>query len=155
MKKLVPILFFAMLLTACSSIECPLNNVVSTVFTLRKDSLRPDTLLDTLTVYTKRSDGTDTILVNKLIGVSEFDIPMGHTSEKDELYFVIGEFTDKVTITKTNQPHFESVDCTPSYFHTITDIQFDGSLIKNIIIKNAEVTYDSTTNCYLILKRPY
>jgi len=155
MKRLVPITFISAMLAACSSIECPLNNVVEAVYTLQKSTGLPDTLYDTLTIFTRRSDGTDTILLNKAVQTTSFELPMSHTNETDELYFLIGSITDKVTVTKTNTPHFESVDCTPSYFHQITDVQWQGSLIDNIIIKNQEVSYDTTTNMYIVFKKSY
>lgn len=53
-----------MALAACSSIDCPLNNVVYAKYKLKGDVTK---LEDYLTVTTKRADGNDTILLTSLI----------------------------------------------------------------------------------------
>ena len=51
---------FAAMLSACSSIDCPLNSRVMT--TCKFDQV----FNDTLTVSVKRSDGNDSVLMNRL-----------------------------------------------------------------------------------------
>ena len=51
---------------------------------------------------------------------------------------------DTVTVKKENYSHFESVDCGPSFFHTITDVKTTHNYIDSIVINNKEVNYDAS-----------
>jgi len=155
MRRLLPLFLLAVIVSACSSIECPINNVVEAVYTLRKATGEVDTLYDTLTITTQRSDGQDTVLLNKAVGITEILLPMSHTNDVDVLNFTIGGTTDVVKVSKTNIPHFESVDCTPSYFHEITGVEWTGTLIDDIVTKKTAVSYDTTTNFYIVFKKSY
>ena len=95
------------------------------------------------------------------------DIPISYQSDEDVLYFVrsfpylyettvINEegievdtilklaayVTDTVTVVKTNRKHFESIDCAPSFFHTIRNVTYTRNAIDSIVINNPEVNYD-------------
>ncbi len=53
---------------------------------------------------------------------------MSYANSADTLYFEVQDrlervFKDTVIVAKDNQPHFESIDCSPSYFHTITGVK--------------------------------
>ena len=124
MRSLILALAAGLFLAACSSIDCPLNNTVRSIYVLRKasDALRPDTLTDTLTVLTTRADGQDTILLNTL----------NHT------------LRDTLRVKKTNEAHFESVDCALSYFHTITTISSTHHAIDTVVLIHPSVTYDAS-----------
>ena len=52
---------------ACSSIDCPVQNTVSTQYAFATAAGERDTLADTLTVSTIRQNGTDSILLNKSV----------------------------------------------------------------------------------------
>ena len=58
--------------------------------------------------------------------------------------------TDTVWVTKENNPHFESVDCNPQFFHTITDVKFTTEAIENITINYNKVTYNDGKAHFLI-----
>ena len=100
-----------MALAACSSIDCPLNNVVYAKYKLKGDVTK---LEDYLTVTTKRADGNDTILLNLLQNTDSFSLPVSYGQTVDELCLVRtnGDAIKRDTIwmEKTNEPHFESVD---------------------------------------------
>lgn len=70
----------------CSSIDCPLNN---TVYTKYKLAGNVTTLNDTLTISVKRTEGSDTVLLNKALGVDSFSIPLSYSHDTDEFYFDI------------------------------------------------------------------
>ena len=58
--SLLPAVIVVIMLTglaACSSIDCPLNSLVYTQYQLMNAAGRVDTLADTLTISTKRTDG--------------------------------------------------------------------------------------------------
>lgn len=133
--------------TACSSIDCPLNNRVYAKFLFGGDeSVR----LDTLTVSTTRAiaEGNDTVLVNRLTGADSLSVPMSYSHSRDAYYFTMVRHetaevsTDTVWVDKTNTPHFESVDCSPSVFHDITGVSCTRHNIDSITINNNKVTYN-------------
>ena len=159
-----------LLLLACSSIDCPMNNTVSTKYGLYKSDGRIDTLRDTLTVITKqRIAGQDPVALNRSVNTTSMDLPISYQGDEDVLYFlrsfpyqyettVINEegievdtilnltayITDTVTVVKTNRKHFEAIDCTPSFFHTIRNDSYTRNGIDSIVINNPEVNYDAS-----------
>jgi hypothetical protein len=152
-KIIVPILFLLCVLSACSSVDCPLENTVYTVYNLYKSTEKTDTLSDTLTISTQRKDGTDSILINKDVNITTFSLPISYTQPEDILIFRVSGatvLTDTVKIAKTNIPHFESVDCSASYFHKITGVSHTRNAIDSITINNANVTYDATKETFHI-----
>lgn len=142
-----------LLAVSCTTLDCPLNNT-----TLAKYMLQGDvrTLDDTLTVSTKRSlDGSDTVLVNRQVGTDSLMLPMSYANREDVLFFTrttrYGVTTrDTVTITKTDEPHFESIDCNPSFFHTINGIDYTTNGIDSIVIHHRNVTYDASKTHFYI-----
>lgn len=147
MKKWLALLG-AVVIISCSSIDCPVNNVVATRYRFYNtvgDSL---TLLDTLSVTSTRKDGTDTLILNQLSEKSSFSLPISYSHPEDVLVF---EFKNKeiiardtVWVKKEDIPHFESVDCNATFFHTLTDVRCTTHLLDSIVIKNSSVTYDNT-----------
>ncbi|WP_375712978.1 DUF6452 family protein [Hallella colorans] len=144
--------FIVFILMACSSVDCPLNNTVYTNYKLMGDVTK---LPDPLTILTQRHDGTDTILINQLAQADSFSLPMSYGGNKDVLYFKTKEILDTVWVTKTNRPHFESVDCGLNYFHTITDVRCTHNAIDSVVIKEKEVTYDMSPKHFYIYFKKY
>ena len=58
--------------------------------------------------------------------------------------YQIEEEEDTVWIRKENYPHFESVDCSASFFHTITAVRTTHRFIDTLVVNNPSVTYDSS-----------
>src|SRR5574344_955118 len=147
MRKIIPILMMALgLMAACSTLDCPLNNTVYTKYRLAGNIT---TLTDTLTISTNRIEGTDSVLINKDVNVDSFSLPMSYSLDEDVLFFEIHTlskqvFKDTVTVSKENRSHFESVDCSPSFFHTITDVKTTHNYIDSIVINQKEVNYDAS-----------
>lgn len=151
MIKRIPYLLLVVLMTACSSIDCPVDATVTTQYQIKNSDGTEHTLSDTMTVTSVRSDGKDTILYNKGIGISKFALPVSYTHPEDVLVFQFDNsnnnlhITDTLWIKKYDYPHFESVDCNTTYFHTITDVKYTCNYIDSIVINNSSVTYDSQT----------
>ena len=145
-------------LGACSSIDCPVQNTVYTAYGLYKPGGERDTLRDTLTILTTRRDGTDSVLLNRSVNTTAFELPMSYTAPADTLLFTITDtlqrtLTDTVWIAKDNYPHFESVDCNISFFHFITSVRWTGNAIDSIAVNKQNVDYDaSTEHFHLYLK---
>ena len=153
MRKIIPILICAVLtMVGCSTYNCPLNN---TVYTKYKLSGNITTLRDTLTISTTRLEGTDSVLINRDVNVDSFMLPISYSHPEDILYFETRDtlnrvFIDTVKVQKENFPHFESTDCSPSYFHTITGVTTTHNRIDSIVINHKDVNYDATTAHFII-----
>ncbi|MBR4368177.1 MAG: alpha amylase [Prevotella sp.] len=137
-------------LTACTSIDCPLNNLVKVNLIMKNGN---ETLADTLTITAIRTS-SDTIF-NSGVNISNLAIPVSYTQEEDLLQITLNDtlgntYKDTLTIRKTNQIHFEAVDCPPNYFHTLTGITTTCHAIDSVVIKNPNIDYDSSKeNIYI------
>jgi hypothetical protein len=138
------------------------QNTVNTVYNLMKADGTPDTLVgDTLWVWTPRANGkgasqdyrfdeNDTLL-NSLSGPSSssFMIPISYTLPEDTICMLLldtlkVEHLDTIFLKKENHPHFESVDCQASYFHTLTGVRYTRDAIDSVVINKPDVNYDAT-----------
>lgn len=144
------------MLAACSSIDCPLNNRVYATFRLDGDITKME---DTLTVAVPRSidyKDNDTVVINRLADFDSIALPMSYQRTTDVYVFTIKQkdsemrTTDTVWVEKENNPHFESVDCNPQFFHTITDVKFTTEAIENITINYNKVTYNDGKAHFLV-----
>ena len=170
--RLLPFYLFTILLflEACTSIDCPVQNLVYTNYALKKADGTPDTLnKDTMWVWTQRVDGTDTVISRQQQGnlelnyfygpsASTFSLPISYTQPEDVLWVLVRsasgtDYIDTIRIKKENYPHFESVDCQASYFHKITSVSSTHNIIDSLVIKKPDVNYDaSVTHFHLYLK---
>lgn len=137
------------ILTACTSIDCPVENSVFTKYELRKaGGLSVDTLRDTLTISTPRMMGNDTVLINRMVNTTSFDLPISYSNAEDTLYFEVSGKTrhsiDTLYIIKDNIPHFESVDCQVSFFHNLKEAKTTNHAIDSVVINKSFVDYDQT-----------
>lgn len=157
-KAFIP-LYIALLLlmiTACSSIDCPMDNLVYTQYQIAKADGKTDTLSDTLTISTPRMDGRDSVLINRDVAITEFSLPISYAHPVDTFFFEMRDtatnsiFIDTVTVSKENQMHFESVDCAASYFHTLTSVSCTNHRIDSVKIINHDVNYETTKKHFKI-----
>lgn len=137
-----------LVMMGCSSIECPLNNIVYTKYKFAGGN-RTQPTNDTITIATRLSNGEDSILLNRAENVDSFNLPISYSQPEDLLFFTLEDslgrtFHDTITVEKENFPHFESTDCSPSFFHTITGVSTTHHLIDSITINNKDVTYDAS-----------
>ena len=150
MRKLL-FFFVVVWLAACSSIDCPVQNIVSVQYTVCDHNGKEYQLENYLTIYSERKDGSDTTLLNLVTGISDFSLPISYSHPEDILVFVFAEsnFTvmgsDTVWIKKQDIPHFESVDCNAAFFHEITDVRHTRHFIDSLVLLNRSVTYDQST----------
>lgn len=143
----------ATLVAACSSVDCPVENTVAVVYKLQRADGTPDTLrTDTLTITSPLGNAGDTTLLNRSINTTSFQLPVSYSHPVDTLYLTLADtsqtnhkvYHDTIYISKTNCPHFESVDCNISYFHEITAVEHTGNRIDSIVINKSSVNYDLT-----------
>ena len=144
-------LFFVVVwLTACSTIDCPVENTVSVQYEIRDKAGKELSITDSLSIVSIRQDG-DYVVLNRLSDKSSFSIPISYAYPEDVLYFCFKNLdndsivVDTVCIEKDDFPHFESVDCNASFFHEITNVQYTRHYIDSLVLLNKSVTYDQTT----------
>ncbi len=146
---------FVGLMCACTNIECPLDNLVSvTIGMYDAENGKSFLLKDSLTVL---SSPKDTILLNRAQGISSFSVPLRHIGEVDTflLYFsnISQSATDTLFIKKTNHPHFESVDCPATFFHTLHKVEWTSHAlseypltIDSVVLSRSKVDYEDIEN---------
>lgn len=151
MRRLLLFAFVAVI-AACSTIDCPVQNKVAVNYAVKTivDGVEvKDTLTDTLYVWSMRSDNKDTLILNRGIAISSFSLPVSYTHPEDKLVFCLVDTNDVSTVDtvwlkKEDIPHFESVDCSAHFFHTLTAIRSTHKAIDTIFINNPKVNYDSS-----------
>ena len=149
MKRL-PYLLLTLMLTACSSIDCPVNSLVESLYEVCDSTGQNVKMLDTLSVFTTNANG-EQVLLNKGTGLSQFHLQVSQSHPEDILVFcfdlvsVQARVTDTVWIKKEDHPHFESVDCNSAFFHTITDLKCTRHYIDSIVIINPSIDYNYET----------
>ena len=133
-------------LAACDSIDCTLYNTVSLACSFYSEG-HAVKLTDTLTVSAL---GTDSILVNSLIGASKLELPLSYSQDADTLVLrIYGEeydLSDTLWVEKTNTPHFESPDCPTTMFYQIKSVRHTSTFIDSVTITRNLVDYDQTEN---------
>lgn len=144
------------LTVACTSIDCPLNNVVLAKYTFYDSNGDSVKLADTLSVITTHIDGPqqDSVLFNRLTQRAKFTLPVSYNGREDEFIFHFwnsyDDVTDTVRIQKTSKPHFESVDCAPVYFHTVNEVWSTHNIIDSVVINHKTIDYDSSKENFKI-----
>ena len=153
MRKVLLLLSLAFIVS-CSSVDCPVKNWVRSYYDVYDSNGAQLKLKDTLTVYTQRKDGSDTIILNSGIGLQTFDLPVSYTLPEDTLYFhfynLDYDVTDTVWIQKENYPHFESLECKATYFHKLTGVRYTTHAIDSLVLKNPYVNYEDQTTHFFI-----
>ncbi len=148
-----------LIFTACSSIDCPLNNRVYTRYSLRTPDGEVDTLKLYTTISTNRVDGTDSVLINKDVNITSFSLPISNTQPCDSFFVQLATeeqvlSVDTILVSKENKMHFESTDCAASYFHDITDVATTHHAIDSVKVKNSVVNYDTSKSNFYIYFTP-
>lgn len=149
-------------LSACSNIDCPLDNVVRMQCNLyayeTKSSL---TLTDVLSVTPA---GRDTVLLNGATNISSFLLPLKEGGEQDTLLLHLSNAsgqhaTDTLFVSHKPQPHFESLDCPSSVFHTITAVRATSHplaqlplTVDSVSLVRGIVNYDDVENIRIFLR---
>lgn len=142
---------FVLLLAACESYDCTLNNHVGlyAAFDTEGTAMR---ISDTLTITAGKSGP---VLLNRSVGTASLNLPMSYWQDEDTLVLSVEGtdyfLQDTIWVTKTNQVHYESPDCPTTLFHTIQDVRSTHEFIKSITVIRSSVNYDNTTNLQIHL----
>ena len=141
---------------SCSGIDCPVENVVASVYQIVDKDGEPVAMKDTLSVQTKLRSRKDSLLLNKKNDIALFQLPMGYVTPEDTLIFIVNSiskktYKDTLYVKKENFSQFESVDCKIAYFHRITSVQLaTHNAIDSIRIIKPEVNYDLSSEHFHI-----
>ena len=152
MKKLLTLALAALTLAGCTSIDCSIDNTVMM-------QVRIKGAADTLNVSALRGGEADTLLYNRGVSTDSLQLPMSYMQQTDSYKFVFkdaaGQVTaDTLSVSKTNEPRFESVDCQVAYFHNITSVEVTHNFIDSIVINNPKVDYDTERKHFRIYLSP-
>lgn len=150
-------------LTACTNIDCPLDNVVlATCGLYAAENQSSLTVTDTLSVLA--GGVKDTVLLNRAQGISSLQLPLRQGATVDTLLFrlsnALGQSaTDTVFCRHANNPHFESVDCPAAVFHNIESVRWTSHslsqmplTIDSVAVARSVVNYDDVENIKIFLR---
>lgn len=150
----------AMVLVACSSVECSVAGKVSCVWKLYP--VEGDALMAERNVsfYARRTDASgaiagDTLLANRIKTDASVSLPMSYALEADTMRLILMEGDSvlldavDVIVCKDNIPSFESVDCAPRFMHRITavnlrtavvdGVSYAGDFVDSVLVTNPNV----------------
>lgn len=154
MRKQIIFLTVISALAACSSIDCPLNNKVYAKYKLVGGSDSDGTML-TVTTPLSQAENDDSVLINRMEYPDSISLPMSYSHAEDTFFFCFENnngitTTDTIKVSKVDTPHFESVDCNPTFFHTITGVTYTQYAIDSIKINKNTVTYNAAEAHFII-----
>lgn len=153
LKRILPTALGSMMLTACDSVDCTLNNIVACNYAFYNHEGKAVELTGVLTVSAM---GTDSVLFNQGRNISTLSLPMSYWAQADTLVFDLeGEdysISQSFVVHKTNTEHFESPDCPINMFHEITNVDLlrHGVIDSVVVVKNS-VNFDTNENIRIYL----
>lgn len=161
-KSIIISLLLTTLLVACSSVDCDTKGRVTCNIAIQNEAGESYSIPWYLSVTITRSiDGNDTTIINKEYNDDTINLPMSYVGDSDEYTITLENddenptktLTDKITISKTNKPYFDGIDCAPRYNHTITNLEYTDNFIESLELKNNYVTNNaSITNIILHIR---
>ncbi len=149
MRKLFGLFIGILLLGSCSSIDCPVENLVLAHYKFYDAAGDSLILYDSLSVMITKKDGVKDTVLNKMTEKSSFLLPLSYSQPEDELVldFWNGKdhMYDTLWVKKENIPHFESIDCNAKFFHRLTNVRSTIHSIDSVVIKNSNVDFNNAT----------
>ena len=154
--RLIYILSAFLLLAACETYDCTLNNTVAVYGAFDREGTAVS-INDTLTITSGKSGP---VLLNRSVNTSKLTLPLSYWQDVDTLVLSVNGKTsegedyllrDTVWVTKTNLVHYESPDCATTLFHTIEEVRNTNVFIKSITVIRSSVNYETTTNLQIHL----
>ena len=158
----VSVVSLLIFVSGCSNIECPLDNiVVMTCGLYSADTHEHLKLQETLDVLPL---GKDTVLLNCASNITDFMLPLRQAADADTFLLRFtgrtGQVsTDTLIVFHTNTPHYESIECPATVFHTLTDVKWkhqEGTdfplSIDSVALVRTVVNYDDVENLRIYLR---
>lgn len=153
LSRLLAVFSLLLSISACASIDCPLDNQV--LMTLKFYDAATQTKLtlpQTLSVYGLKN-GKEELLFNQGKDLSAVSLPLNVASDRDTLILKFTEgdasMSERIVIDHARQQHFESIDCPAVTFHTLQsiahtshDLSVLALAIESVRIANPKVQYE-------------
>ncbi len=141
----------AILVAACDSVECTLNNTVYSTYTFYTRSDGTESAIKVTDTLTITAGATDSVLINRLYNASGMELPVSYFGEVDTLSLAVtnraGETVyDTIWVSKSNYEHYEAPDCPISMFHYVSGVRSTHRLIDTVQIVNPNVNYNASEN---------
>ena len=156
---------FLLLLLGCTNIDCPLDNQVEMRLHFYNISSKAEVaLIDSLSVRGLRG-GTTLLLLNRAFAKKSVNIPLNSAVDCDTLLFRFSgteiTATDTLFVQHQRNPHFESLDCPASMFHTLKEVSIRSRAsgdtlitLDSVSIVNPNVKYEDVDNIKVFLRIP-
>lgn len=140
-----------LILTACSTALCPLNNTVYGTYGFYANLNGTESSVSIQDTLTIKAAGTDSILINRTANARNVELPFSFTASEDTLILeFINEAqqlrTDTIWIAKDNLPHYESPECPAAMFHYVTNVRSTHTLIDTVYVVNPNINYNASEN---------
>ena len=149
-RCLLPLLTILML-AACESYDCTLNNHVGLYAAFDREGTAVQ-IDDTLTITYGQ---TGPLLLNQSVKTASLNLPLTYWENEDTLVLTVKGtdylLQDTIWIKKSNQVHYESPDCPTTLFHTIEEVRNTNEFIKSITVTRPSVNYETTINLQIHL----
>ena len=151
MFRLLCALLLLIGVSACSSGDCPINNMVQGKMAFYDEYGEAISYTGAFSVYVVRPQG-DSVVLNMKTGAAEVLFPLSYVHETDTLIFDYNNtgVRDSLFISHTNTPTLVSVDCGAAMFHTLTSVSSTHHEIDTLILKSSAVNYDERENIQVI-----
>lgn len=137
---------------ACSSVDCALQKKVECKVQM-VDANGQEVAFDgylTVSIAEPTDETVKDTLLNRLDKVSSFSFPLSYAADVDILRLSFSnreenaDVIDVLSIEKSNEPVFESVDCAPRFNHTISSVSCTSNIIDSVKINNKKVDNDAS-----------
>ena len=151
-------LLLIIIISSCENgTDCNINNVSYNRIQLYGAEIQEDAVSekyiypDTLTVKLI-INGNDSIIINRIVGASELQLPVSYTHECDTLVFEYsGNLVDTLYMEHSNIPFFISTDCGMAMYHQITGLRHTNNMIDSAAINESFIDFDWHENIKLYL----
>lgn len=151
-----------MMMSGCSNIECPLDNiVVMTCGLYSAETREPLKLQATLDV---KPAGRDTVLLNQASDIKDFLLPLRQAAPADTFLLHFSDDAgrlgiDTLFVEHINTPHYESLECPATVFHTLTQVRWHRQsssqiplFVDSVALVRTAVNYDDIENIRIYLR---
>ena len=138
--------------TLTVSVLLPGHDTLYTYRLVGSNTIKSRTRIDSLVEQGYREVVTitrhDSILINRVVNASYFQLPMAYFNSGDTLVFDYFNLSnnDTLYIDHTNMPQVNLPECGSYMFHTITSVKSTDAAIDHLEVVNPNVNYEGKEN---------
>ena len=141
MRSRILFVIISILVTGCISVEIcddDNNSVMVAKFMTMKEDLPADSTVASLSLYGIREGRPDSLLYNQQ-SANTFDVPLDPHHDFTRFVLQLGEQTDTLELTHTQELYLISYDCGFGNLFTLETVGFKSGMIKSAEIKDEMV----------------